>query len=379
MTPKWQPIEMLPIFIQLGEKMCEDTSDKIDKMDFTLNRRTPITDKEVAEKMHLFHRQRQNYPLILQQLDKWISDTTDKKVLEDIETCRDSHRRTMELTRQAEKRIYTLVYRTREARSARQTKGTPNIITGEVEEDMQMSSSLIKQYDAARAAFKEMHGKMLMGGLDQDVVKRAAQRLGVWKNPNGLLINTEHEMNFFYDYCLYNTMNNGKRPIAISYQKFATEYNETSRKLFEKASHSHFGYFEVLKPVGEEGVMVYDLLNDQEHLLIDRGLNHAAQSLEAYILVSNVIDMGDFIMTTGASTPVLLHQPDTLKLHRLVGEYGYKKTVTEKDKKQLITDIFKLCLLEDLTAGVASKKVPHGEGALGEYLASAQHLSETIN
>ena len=377
MTQKWQPISMLPMFMTLGEKMCKDTSDKIEKMDFILSRKTAITDKEVAEKMHIFYRQRQNYSLIEHQLDLWKKETSDKSVLDDIEKCRASHCRTMELTRQAEKRIYALVYSTREARSSEKTKGSPNNITGYTEdEDLSITSDLVKKYDEAREAFKSMHGKMLMGGIDQDSVKRSAQRVGIWQNPNGLKINTEHELSFFYDYCMYNTMIDGMRPISISYNKFSQELSDSDRDLFKKACEAYFGYLDVLKPVGEEGVIVYDVINDQERLLIDRGLNNVAKKQESYVLVCNVIDMGGFIMTTGASTPIQIHQEDALKLHRLVGEHTYKKDVKDKDRKQFITDVFKLCFSEDLTDNVTSKGVPHGEGALKEYLAESQTLSE---
>jgi hypothetical protein len=46
---------------------------------------------------------------------------------------------------------------------------------------------------------------------------------------------------------MYNTKIGGKSPVAISYQKHADELKEDSRKLFEQATQSYFGYFEIVE------------------------------------------------------------------------------------------------------------------------------------
>ena len=379
MSTNWQPISMLPLFTELGEKMCHDTSAKIKRMTDILTTKSVVTDKEIASIMHVLYRQRQIYPIILKQLDRWLKEAPAQPMLMQIEQCRVFQHDMMNLTQQAEKQVYPLLYQTREAKRTHITKGVAHIITSEPKADYQLTSEIIQQYDAARTNFKRMHAKMLTGGLNQDVVKRAATRLGIWQNPNGLKINTEHELNFFYDYCMYNTKVSGHSPVMISYTKYANEFDQTSQALFKQATQSYFGYFEIIKPVGEAGVIIYDVLTAKEHLMVDRGLNNIAHSQDAYILVSNVIDMIGFLMTTGASMPIKIHEPDALLLQRLVGQFAARKAVTEKDRKQFITDVFKLCFEEHLTENVTSNSVPHGKGALTEHLIDSGYLGTQIH
>ena len=68
-------------------------------------------------------------------------------------------------------------------------------------------------------------------------------------------------------------------------------------------------------------MVVYDRLRDTLHLMVDTGLNKVAKSLHYYTLVTHVMDFKDFLVTTGASTPVPIHTESGLKVQRRFEAY----------------------------------------------------------
>ena len=84
-------------------------------------------------------------------------------------------------------------------------------------------------------------------------------------------------------------------------------YDKEQYEVFEIASHGYFAYLDIIDFVDEDGVVVYDRLRDTLHLMVDKGLNKVAQSLHYYTLVTHVMEFKDFLVTTGASTPVPIH------------------------------------------------------------------------
>jgi hypothetical protein len=136
--------------------------------------------------------------------------------------------------------------------------------------------------------------------------------------------------------------------------------------IFETASKGEFAYLDVIEPVGEAGVIVYNRLTNSEHLMIDKGLNNIAKKLYYYTLVTHIMDFDDFLMTTGASIPVSIHTEAGLKVERRFKSFLnlQKFDTNSKDYKQYVTDMYKICLHEDVTGDVTSPPVPFGEEAL---------------
>jgi hypothetical protein len=103
--------------------------------------------------------------------------------------------------------------------------------------------------------------------------------------------------------------------------------------------------------------------------MVDNGLNKVAKSLHYYTIVTHVMDFKDFLVTTGASTPVAVHTEPGLKVQRRFEDYlrlVNKGKVSVKEEKQYITDLYKICLHEDITGKVSSPLVPFGKEALAE-------------
>ena len=76
---------------------------------------------------------------------------------------------------------------------------------------------------------------------DKEIVQRSARRLGILQE-NSLLINTEHETNLFFDYCIYEHKQEDLSGIQRSFKNFAKLYNKEWFEVFEIASQVYFAY-----------------------------------------------------------------------------------------------------------------------------------------
>jgi hypothetical protein len=80
-----------------------------------------------------------------------------------------------------------------------------------------------------------------------------------------------------------------------------------------------------------------------------------------------VYDFNDFIITTGASTPVDINTAEGSKLQQRYDMFAKELAsdkVDVKERRQYVTDLYKICLHEDITATVSSAVLPFGKQAL---------------
>ncbi|MBA2650248.1 MAG: hypothetical protein H0U75_11795 [Legionella sp.] len=228
----------------------------------------------------------------------------------------------------------------------------------------ELKQEWIEKYEQIRKMLKNLHPNFMIG-LTRDGVDRCAKRLDISKN-GALLLNTEHEMNVFFDYCLYQCYSENSSAIYKSFKQY-TGGDTKSVSLFEKVVNGYFAYLQIIEPIGDAGLVVFDLERQTEHLMIDKGLHLVAKNTQHHMIITHVIDCDDFIITTGASTPVDFTTIDGAKVHSLFESF-YKKltsgTLDAKERRQYVTDVYKLCLHEDIIAIVSSPKLPFGDEAL---------------
>lgn len=229
--------------------------------------------------------------------------------------------------------------------------------------DYDLNQALVARYDNIRKTLRDLNTK-LMVGLSREGIERCAKRLEIAGHGNALHLNTEHEMNVFFDFCLYQYVHNDSNAIQKSFNQFAG-VNSEQVSIFEAAAKGYFAYLQILESVDDAGLVVFDLERQTEHLMIDRGLNAAAKKPGHYTIVTHVIRFNDFIMTTGASTPVNIDTDDGAKVQQRFEQFMKQLTsgsIELKDRRQVVTDLYKICLHEDITGTVASPTLPFGEG-----------------
>lgn len=239
-----------------------------------------------------------------------------------------------------------------------------------------VTAKQINYYKHVCVALRNLYPKF-MSELDREVADCCAKKLDILQG-NSLLLNTEHEMRLFYDYCIYNYKLDGLNVIQRGVNSFSGNYTGEDLKFFKAAKNGYFAYLEIIKPANASGFVVYDRARNEEHLMLDNGLSILACSASKYAIVTNIIVLDDFIMTTGASTPVPVDTESGLKVQRRFAQYlKLLETgkVTKQDTAQYITDMYKICLHEDITGQVTSPAVPFGNEALAQRVMTSDLIN----
>jgi hypothetical protein len=375
----WQDISQLPLFSTLLHKMHQDTLFKLEFLKTGLANPYTILDTDIAKIMHVLHRQLKNYPILLEQLDIWKNETRRSVEIELIDAALALCHETNFITEKCQELTGKVKNITVEAKSQIPGYGQ------EIKEDIlkpipsthnyTLAEDQVKRYRKIRQMLRELYPKFV-GSLDKETIERCGSRLGIMQG-NSLFINTEHESNLFFDYCLYQYKRGDLSGIQNSFKTFAKLYTNELFEVFEIASQGYFAYLDILDFVGEDGLVVHDRLRGTSHLMIDNGLNKVAKSLDYYTLVTHVMDFKEFLVTTGASTPVPVHSESGLKVQRRFEAYlrlVENGNVSVKEEKQYITDLYKICLHDDITGNVSSPLVPFGREELKKRIGSTDTI-----
>ncbi len=244
------------------------------------------------------------------------------------------------------------------------SKETQEQINRKPKNNFSLKQEWVTHYEQIRKLLRDLHPKFMVC-LTRDGVDRCAKRLEIAAN-SALLLNTEHEMNVFFDYCLFQGYQDNSNVIQKGLKQYQGR-DEESISLFKAMANGYFAYLQILKAVGNEGLVVFDLERQTEHLMIDKGLSQVAKKNAHYTLVTHVVDFSDFIITTGASIPVNIDTVAGAQVQQRHEQFIKKLTsgkIELKDRRQYVTDLYKICLHEDITGTVSSPTLAFGEDAL---------------
>lgn len=375
----WQPLTQLQVFVDLIEKMYCDTQAKITKLRLADN--YTISDAELSTIMHMLHRQSENHNVLIEQLNIWQAQTKELEKLRLIENAIKRNEEVHLITIKCQQIVNDLIFKTVEmqhssiAQSMKVVNKTNNYCKPHIQSNYNITNAQVLRYQQIRDSIGKLFPSFL-SCMSKEAIDRSATRLELLRNKS-LLINTEHEHNVFMDYCLHQYKFDNLNVMQRGFQQSAHCYEADMLSIFETASKAEFAYLDIIKPIGDDGIAVFNRLTNTEHLMIDKGANNIAKKKHYYTLVTHIMDFGDFLMTTGASVPVSIHTEEGLKVERRFKSFLNLQNVdiNGKDYKQYVTDIYKLCFHEDITGDVDSPLVPFGEEALKARL----NVSDTIH
>jgi len=155
--------------------------------------------------MHVLHRQLKNHPTLLEQLDIWKNETQrpDKAELIDatLALCHETNFVAKECQTLAEKAKNITVEVKSEIPGQNQESKEDALKSTPSTHNYTLTEEQVKRYRKIRQMLRDLFPKFV-GSLDKETVQRSASRLGI-SQENSLLINTEHESNLFFDYCIY--------------------------------------------------------------------------------------------------------------------------------------------------------------------------------
>ncbi len=228
------------------------------------------------------------------------------------------------------------------------------------EDEMLMSKDLLQMYQQVRDILADIHKEIIF--LDpENMVNNAGRRLEVMKGKQ-LFIETEHEMNVLIDYGLLQYRKDGKNIVERYYDLHYKLYPDQKLAVLHAFKQSCFSLLEIIKPVEEYGLIVYDHLTGESLLMIDRGLCKVAKTRPGYVLLTHYLRMPNFVLTTGAPTPVLLNSivgKSMWKIfERMINHHCHEKKLDQSFYLQCITDLFKMAICENVTKAVTSRELP---------------------
>jgi len=235
-----------------------------------------------------------------------------------------------------------------------------NSETQTLETDSAVSSKIIQTYHETREILKEIHAELIF--LDpENMANTSGRRLKVMEGKS-LFLETEHEMNVFMDYCLFQYYKNKKNIVQRYYNSHSSLYAGKKLAVLTAFKNTRFSFLKVIRAVGEYGLIVNDLLRGKDLLMIDNGLSQLAKRKESYAILTHYVCLPGFSMTTGASTPILLSSEAGKEMQAvfndLVLHHQKQQVLDEKHYKQCVTDLYKIAIHSDSLKAVASRELP---------------------
>ena len=183
-----------------------------------------------------------------------------------------------------------------------------------------------------------------------------------------MFIETEHEMNVLIDYGLFQFRKNDRNIIQRYYEKHHALYAGQKLQILKSFKDSRFSLLEILNPANEHGVIVRDQLVGEHYLLIDRGFHQLAKTKPGFALLTHYLQAPDFILTTGASVPVLLDSSVGRNMwsifEQMIKHHQHVKLLESQSYLQCITDLYKMAIHEDLVKIITSRELPFDYHAL---------------
>lgn len=223
-----------------------------------------------------------------------------------------------------------------------------------------VSKALLQMYQQVRDILTDVHKEIVF--IDpENMVNTAGRRLKVM-NGKHMFIETEHEMNVLVDYGLFQYRKDGKNVVERYYDLHHKLYPAQKLTVLQAFKEARFSLLEIIKPVDEHGLIVHDHLIGESLLMIDKGLYKLAKSQSRYALLTHYLRMPDFILTTGASTPVSLDSTIGKNMwqifKRLINHHQHEKILDKSSYLQCIADLYKMAIHENITKLVTSRELP---------------------
>lgn len=229
-----------------------------------------------------------------------------------------------------------------------------------VQNEMEVSSSMLQTYQQFRDIFKEIHKDLLFTD-PETMINTAGRRLEVM-NGKQMFIETEQEMNVLIDYGLFQYRQEEKNIVQRYYNSHHDLYSGQKLNALRVLKDARFSLLRIIKPVDQHGLLVEDRLTDETLLMIDKGLHQLATSRKNYAILTHYLRATGFVMTTGASTPVSLNDVTGKKMwgifERLIRHHHNDDFLDHKSYFQCITDLFKTAIHENVVKKVASRELP---------------------
>jgi len=137
--------------------------------------------------------------------------------------------------------------------------------------------------------------------LSQGAIEATARRLGLWQDGT-VVFDNEDQSCVMFDQAIHGYFQDGKNAVDRYVDQHPQVPGSDQEAAFAATKRAFHSLFQVQDPVPGVGVHVRDGLYDRRYFLADVGFSNSAR--KGAVLASRVLQVEDFIMTTGAPLPV---------------------------------------------------------------------------
>lgn len=156
-------------------------------------------------------------------------------------------------------------------------------------------------YVKQRIILNDFYEECFNEGLsDSDVI---AKELGNYDPVKEIaVIQNDAEMNVFCDYLSLYRPKNGVRFVTNWLEKHKRRLTKENKHVVLGFTHARFAVLRLDENLAFGGIRCVDILSQKPYLLMDKALN--ASNKQGCFFICSIIDMGNYIMTTGGGIPV---------------------------------------------------------------------------
>ena len=192
-----------------------------------------------------------------------------------------------------------------------------------------------KKYVSQRSSLNDFHQLYYEEGMEEIVA--ISKELGNFDPVEEIpVIQNESEMNVFYDYFALYRLKNGKRFIQDWLDRNPRVLTPSNEKVVKAYCNARFAVLRLDKNLANGGIQTVDILSKKSYLLIDKALN--ASQKEGCFFCCSVLEMGDYIMTSGGGIPLDGHSTGGKAVLTLIERY---KAHLQKTVPPLTSEIAK--------------------------------------
>lgn len=215
-------------------------------------------------------------------------------------------------------------------------------------------AELYQDYVKERSELNDFHDGVYEEGMEDilEISKELGNFDPVGEEP---VIQNEAEMNVFYDYLSLYREKNGKRFLCDWLKRNPSALTKSNEKVVKSYCKAQFAVIRIEKSLSHGALQVVDVISQKPYILIDKALN--ASKKEGLFFCCSIIDMGDYIMTTGGGIPVDGHSSGgkavlTILLNHMDAFRGLE--VFSPEISRGVRKIYGFCLRNDALHGITT-------------------------
>ena len=181
--------------------------------------------------------------------------------------------------------------------------------------------------------------------MGQDLLPAIVRKLGLSIHERTILFDSEAQMDVLTDCMIYDCYEDGLNAVDRYMAAHPSAPGSDEQLLLDAKKNALYRILSVRQVLPGIGVQTYDVLNDENVLVLDHGFSRSA--FPGLALATRTVDLGGFHMTTGAAVPVPSAEALEAIVRMLIEEHVEDpdsfRTLSPPARADLTARILRLC------------------------------------